>query len=174
MAPLRVTFSDLEGHLCCLKPSCSSTKVVRVYDGALRNNKRLCFIAIVAIVSFEQINKSIKDLIRSTCLAIVDFASATKTISDFLNVGRQRSKLSAHCSAAMRRFLVTCVTWCVDSVVLPIVRWSDREHLFVRKYQNLCMNNKVKGHQKCNAKILQMQCKNFENRLRFDKGIQIV
>jgi len=49
-----------------------------------------------------------------------------------------------------------CVTGCVDAVVLPIVRRSDREHFFVRKeerlsifltpkYQNLWMNNKVRG-----------------------------
>jgi len=35
MAPLRVTFSDHEGHFCCLKPLCQSAKVVCVHDGAL-------------------------------------------------------------------------------------------------------------------------------------------
>ena len=35
MAPLQVTFSDLEGHFCCLKSLCSSATVVRVHDGAL-------------------------------------------------------------------------------------------------------------------------------------------
>jgi len=32
-----------------------------------------------------------------------------------------------------------CVTGCLDAVVLPIVRWSDREHLFV------CKEDKVSG-----------------------------
>jgi len=36
MAPLRVTFSAFEGHLCCLKPLCPSAMVVSVDDGALR------------------------------------------------------------------------------------------------------------------------------------------
>jgi len=35
MAPLRVTFSDIEGHFCCLKRPCPSVTVVRVHDGAL-------------------------------------------------------------------------------------------------------------------------------------------
>ena len=35
MAPLRVTFSDLDGHFCCLKPLCPSTAVVCIHDGAL-------------------------------------------------------------------------------------------------------------------------------------------
>ena len=35
MAPLWATFSDLEGHFCCLKPLCPSATVVRVHDGAL-------------------------------------------------------------------------------------------------------------------------------------------
>jgi len=35
MTPLRVTFSDLEGHFCSLKSLCSSAAVVRVHDGAL-------------------------------------------------------------------------------------------------------------------------------------------
>jgi len=30
-----VTFSDLEGHFCCLKPLCPPATVVRVHDGAL-------------------------------------------------------------------------------------------------------------------------------------------
>ena len=29
MAPLQVTFSDLEGHFCCSKPLCPSAAVVR-------------------------------------------------------------------------------------------------------------------------------------------------
>jgi len=28
---------------------------------------------------------------------------------------------------------LTCVTGCIDTVILLVVRWSDREHLFVRK-----------------------------------------
>jgi len=35
MAPLWVTFSDLEGHFCCLKPLCPSATVVCVHDGVL-------------------------------------------------------------------------------------------------------------------------------------------
>ena len=35
MAPIRVTFSDLEGHFCCLEPLFPSATVVRVHDGAL-------------------------------------------------------------------------------------------------------------------------------------------
>jgi len=35
MVPLRVTFSDLKGHFCYLKPFCPSAMVVRVHDGAL-------------------------------------------------------------------------------------------------------------------------------------------
>jgi len=35
MAPLRVTFSDLEGHFYCLKPLCPSATVVRIQDGVL-------------------------------------------------------------------------------------------------------------------------------------------
>ena len=35
MAPLRVTFSDLESHFCCLIPLCPSATLVRVHDGAL-------------------------------------------------------------------------------------------------------------------------------------------
>jgi len=35
MAPLRVTFSDLESHFCCLKPLCTSAAVVHVHNGAL-------------------------------------------------------------------------------------------------------------------------------------------
>jgi len=34
IAPLGVTFSDLEGHVCWLKPLCPSATVVRVHDGA--------------------------------------------------------------------------------------------------------------------------------------------
>jgi len=35
MAPLRVTFTDFEGHFCCLKPLCPSATVVRVRNSAL-------------------------------------------------------------------------------------------------------------------------------------------
>jgi len=35
MAPIRATFSDLEGPFCCLKPLCLSASVVRVDDGVL-------------------------------------------------------------------------------------------------------------------------------------------
>jgi len=35
MALLRVTFSDLEGHFCCLKPLCPFATVVHVHDGAV-------------------------------------------------------------------------------------------------------------------------------------------
>jgi len=35
MAPLPVTFSDLEGHFCCLKPLCPSATVVLVHNGAV-------------------------------------------------------------------------------------------------------------------------------------------
>jgi len=35
IAPLRVTFIDLEGHFCCLKPLCPSAVVVRVHGGVL-------------------------------------------------------------------------------------------------------------------------------------------
>jgi len=35
MAPIWVTFSDLEGHFCCLKPLCLSAVVIRVHDGVL-------------------------------------------------------------------------------------------------------------------------------------------
>jgi len=35
MAPLRVTFSDLKGHFCCLKPLCPSTAAIHVHDDAL-------------------------------------------------------------------------------------------------------------------------------------------
>jgi len=35
IAPLRVTFSDLEGHFCCLKPLFPSATVVHVHDGVL-------------------------------------------------------------------------------------------------------------------------------------------
>ena len=35
MASLRVTFSELEGHFCCWKPSCLSATVIYVHDGAL-------------------------------------------------------------------------------------------------------------------------------------------
>ena len=38
MSPIEwVTFSDLEGHFCCLKPLCPSATVVRVHDGELAN-----------------------------------------------------------------------------------------------------------------------------------------
>jgi len=30
-----MTFSDLEGHICCWKPLCPSATVVHVYTGAL-------------------------------------------------------------------------------------------------------------------------------------------
>jgi len=35
MVPLWVTFSDLDGHFCCLKPLCPFAMVVWVHDGAL-------------------------------------------------------------------------------------------------------------------------------------------
>jgi len=35
MAPLRVTFSDIDGHFCCLKLLCPpATVMVRIHDGA--------------------------------------------------------------------------------------------------------------------------------------------
>jgi len=44
MAPLRVTFSDLEGQFCCLKFLCTSATVVRVHDGVLADNMRCCVV----------------------------------------------------------------------------------------------------------------------------------
>jgi len=35
MVPLGVTFSDLEGNFCWLKPLCPSTTAIRIHDGAL-------------------------------------------------------------------------------------------------------------------------------------------
>ena len=51
MAPLRrrVTFSDLEGHFCCLKHVCPSATVVRVHDGALAEYYAVSSTALVIV-----------------------------------------------------------------------------------------------------------------------------
>jgi len=66
--------------------------------------------------------------------------TATETISDFLNVGRNNFSQQALSNNAA----LPCVTGCVDAVVLPIVRRSDREHLFVRKEEILAILNAKK------------------------------
>jgi len=43
----------------------------------------------------------------------------TETISDLLNFGQQRSKLSA---AMLRKFLVSLSAYCIDAVIVRIVR----------------------------------------------------
>ena len=49
MAPIRVTFSDLEGHFCCLKPLCPSVTVVCFHDGALAGYCAVSSTTLVAV-----------------------------------------------------------------------------------------------------------------------------
>ena len=49
IAPLRLTFSDLEGHFCCLKPLRPSAMVVRVHDVALGEEYAMSSTTLVAV-----------------------------------------------------------------------------------------------------------------------------
>jgi len=59
MAPIRVTFSDLEGHVCGLKPLCPSVTVVCFHDGALAGYCAVSSTTLVAVnVGWSQLRSS--------------------------------------------------------------------------------------------------------------------